>query len=51
MNLLQELKWRDLLYDITDKDLENVFENEAVTFYVGADPTADSLHVGHLISY
>lgn len=51
MNLLQELKWRDLLYDVTDPELENVFENEKLTFYVGADPTADSLHVGHLISY
>ncbi len=51
MNLLQELKWRDLLYDLTDPDLENAFERESLTFYVGADPTADSLHVGHLISY
>lgn len=51
MNLFQELKWRDLLFDVTDPDLEKVFENEKVTFYVGADPTADSLHVGHLISY
>ncbi len=51
MNLLQELKWRDLLYDVTDPELENVFEKEKLTFYVGADPTADSLHVGHLISY
>jgi tyrosyl-tRNA synthetase len=51
MNLLQELKWRDLLYDLTDPELEQAFENESLTFYVGADPTADSLHVGHLISY
>lgn len=51
MNLIQELKWRDLLYDMTDPELEKVFENEKLTFYVGADPTADSLHVGHLISY
>ncbi len=51
MNLIQELKWRDLLYDMTDPSLEQVLENEKVTFYVGADPTADSLHVGHLISY
>ncbi len=51
MNLFQELKWRDLLFDVTDPDLEKVLENEKVTFYVGADPTADSLHVGHLISY
>jgi tyrosyl-tRNA synthetase len=51
MKLIEELKWRDLLYDMTDPDLENVMENESITFYVGADPTADSLHVGHLISY
>mgnify|MGYP002641076468 CR=1 FL=1 len=51
MNLLQELKWRELIFDVTDPELENVFEKEEITFYVGADPTADSLHVGHLISY
>jgi tyrosyl-tRNA synthetase len=51
MNLFQELKWRDLLFDVTDPNLEKVLENEKVTFYVGADPTADSLHIGHLISY
>lgn len=51
MTLLEELKWRDLLFDVTDPDLEKLLENEQVTFYVGADPTADSLHVGHLISY
>jgi tyrosyl-tRNA synthetase len=51
MTLLEELKWRGLVYDITDPSLEAFLENETVTFYVGADPTADSLHVGHLISY
>ncbi len=51
MTLLEELKWRDLLFDVTDPELEKVLENEQVTFYVGADPTADSLHIGHLISY
>jgi tyrosyl-tRNA synthetase len=51
MNLLQELKWRGLLFDVTDPQLEELLEKESVTFYVGADPTANSLHVGHLISY
>ena len=51
MNLIQELKWRDLLYDMTDPALEQVLEKEKLTFYVGVDPTADSIHVGHLISY
>ncbi len=51
MNLIQELKWRDLLYDMTDPALEEVMEKEKLTFYVGVDPTADSLAVHHLISY
>lgn len=51
MNLYQELKWRGLLFDVTDPELEQALEKEKLTFYVGADPTADSLHVGHLISY
>ncbi len=51
MTLLEELKWRGLIYDVTDDAIGDVLENEKVTFYVGADPTADSLHVGHLISY
>jgi len=51
MNLIEELKWRDLLFDVTDKEIEDVLEKKKITFYVGADPTADSLHVGHLISY
>jgi len=51
MNLVEELKWRDLLFDVTDPEIGEALENEKFTFYVGADPTADSLHVGHLISY
>ena len=51
MTLLEELKWRELLYDVTDEELETKMEEDTLTFYVGADPTAGSLHVGHLISY
>ncbi len=51
MTLLEELKWRELIFDVTDPEIEKVLENESVTFYVGVDPTADSLHIGHLISY
>ena len=51
MNLIEELKWRDLIFDVTDPDIANVLEKQSVTFYVGVDPTADSLHIGHLISY
>ncbi len=51
MKLFEELKWRGLLYQVTDEALEQKLENEKLTFYLGADPTADSLHVGHLLAY
>jgi len=51
MNVIEELKKRELLYAVTDDSLEKVMENEKVTFYLGADPTGDSLHVGHLVTY
>lgn len=51
MNLFEDLKWRGLTYAMTDPVIEQVLNNEQVTFYLGADPTADSLHVGHLLAY
>jgi tyrosyl-tRNA synthetase len=51
MNLIEDLKWRGLLYQVTDEEIENKLNNEKLTFYLGADPTADSLHVGHLLAY
>src|SRR6056297_101386 len=48
MNFLNELKWRGMLHDVmpgTDK----LLEKEMVSAYVGIDPTADSLHIGHLV--
>ena len=49
MNFIEELKWRRMIHDImpgTDEQLEK----EMTTAYVGFDPTADSLHIGHLVS-
>ncbi len=52
MTILEELKARELLYDTTNFDLLNKkLEEESLTFYLGADPTGDSLHVGHLVVY
>lgn len=51
MNLYEELKWRGLLYQQTDDELTEKLNNEKLTFYLGADPTADSLHIGHLLAY
>ncbi|MDD3123741.1 MAG: tyrosine--tRNA ligase, partial [Candidatus Izemoplasmatales bacterium] len=46
-----DLSWRGLVYAITDPELEKVLNETSSTFYLGADPTADSLHVGHLLAY
>lgn len=51
MKLFEDLTWRGLIYAMTDADLPRVLDEEKVTFYLGADPTADSLHVGHLLAY
>lgn len=48
MNFLEELKWRNLFKDVVDEDqLEEKMKNP-MTVYCGFDPTADSLHIGHL---
>ena len=50
MSLLDDLQWRGLLQDSTDLDeLRRHLAAGPVTFYVGFDPTAASLHVGHLV--
>lgn len=49
MNLYEELKWRGLVAS-TSGDLVNLLK-EKTTFYVGTDPTGNSLHVGHLLAF
>ena len=50
MTLLEELKYRGFIKDFTDEEgLTKLLENEKISFYCGFDPTADSLHCGHLI--
>ncbi len=51
MTLLEELKARELFFATTSEDFEEYLENNKVTFYLGCDPTGDSLHVGHLVTY
>ena len=51
MTLVEELKWRGLIKDISSPELEEKLNNGGMTFYIGTDPTADSLHVGHLSSF
>ncbi len=49
MNFIDELKWRGMIHDITP-GTEEQLKREMTTAYVGIDPTADSLHIGHLVS-
>lgn len=47
-NLFEELTWRELVYDATE-GLSELLGTQSITAYAGFDPTADSLHVGHLL--
>ena len=50
-NIFDILDERGYIEQVTDKEnLKKLFEKESVTFYIGIDPTADSLHVGHFVS-
>ncbi len=51
MTLLEELRARGLFYAATDDALEEKLETDTLTFYLGADASADSLHIGHLVPY
>src|SRR5699024_8201398 len=50
MNILIDLETRGLVYQVTDRNglVKNLADNQ-VTLYCGFDPTADSLHIGHLV--
>ncbi len=50
MSLIKEFRDRGMLAQSTDIDaIEKMFEDGKVTFYIGFDPTADSLHIGHFM--
>src|ERR1043166_951012 len=49
-NIIDELRWRGLLHQMTDPALEQKLQAESFTLYCGFDPTADSLAAHHLIS-
>ena len=51
MTLYEDLKYRGLIKDISSSELENKLNNEKLTFYIGTDPTADSMHIGHFSSF
>lgn len=50
MKLFDELKWRGLIDNVTSPELEAELNDGEITFYIGTDPTGDSLHIGHYSS-
>lgn len=52
MDLLQDLKWRGLIYQQTDEEsLKDLISKEKISLYCGVDPTADSMHIGHMVPF
>ncbi len=51
MKLYDELKWRGLIKDISSPDLIEKLNEGGLTFYIGTDPTGDSMHIGHFSSF
>ena len=50
--LIEDLKWRGLLYQTTDEEsLSELLNKESISLYCGVDPTADSLHIGHIVPF
>ena len=51
MGIYEELEWRGLIKDISDPSLKEKLNAGGMTFYIGTDPTGDSLHIGHFSSF
>lgn len=51
MTVYEDLKWRGLIQDISDPELIEKLNAGGLTFYIGTDPTADSMHIGHYSSF
>ncbi len=51
MTVYEDLKWRGLIKDVSSPEVEELLNKGGVTFYIGTDPTGDSLHIGHFSSF
>lgn len=51
MNIYEDLVWRGLIKDSSSPKIEELLTKEKVIFYIGTDPTGDSLHIGHYSSF
>ena len=50
MKLIEDLKYRGLIDNYSNEEIFDKLDNEKINFYIGTDPTADSLHIGHYCS-
>ncbi|MGG1629920.1 tyrosine--tRNA ligase [Rossellomorea sp. NRS-1567] len=52
MDLIKDLEWRGITYQQTDAEgLKGLLNKESISIYCGIDPTADSMHIGHLLPF
>ena len=51
MGIYEELEWRGLIKDVSDPGIREKLNKGGMTFYIGTDPTGDSLHIGHYSSF
>ena len=51
MGIYEELEWRGLIKDVSSPELKEKLNKGGMTFYIGTDPTGDSLHIGHFSSF
>jgi len=51
MGIYEELVWRGLIKDESSPEIRDLLNKGGVTFYIGTDPTGDSLHIGHFSSF
>ena len=51
MTLYEDLEWRGLINQVSGPELKDKLNAGGMTFYIGTDPTADSLHLGHYSSF
>ena len=51
MTCFEDFEWRGLIKDISSPEIKDKLNNEKLTFYIGTDPTADSMHIGHFSSF
>lgn len=52
MELLKDLEWRGIIYQQTDEEgMKELLSKEKISLYCGVDPTADSMHIGHLLPF